>query len=178
MKTTCNVADIARALISVAMDAKAVPKAVTDVMTVADAVASRPDLLIDLEERAVPIGRRQDALRAALGNTVEPCVLNALLVLQAATALRALPTFVAEVRAAAEKLADHRVADVSTAEGLTADERKRLETALSKRFGGTIDLRERTDSSLIGGAVVQVGAWCADSSLRGTLERLNQHLYV
>lgn len=178
MKTTCNVADIARALVSVALDAMVVPKAVQDVMLVADAVATRPDLLIDLEERAVPLTRRQDALRAALTKTVEPCVLNALLVLQAASALRTLPTFVTEVRAAAEKLAGHRIADVATAGGLTADERKKLEKALIKRFGGTVDLRERTDAGLIGGAIVQVGAWRTDTSVRGTMDRLNQHLYV
>lgn len=178
MKPTCNVKDVAKALVSAAKKRGDVPAVVRDLSSAADAFLAHPDLAVELQEPAVPAEKRRNALRAALAESVRPDVVNALLILQESNALQALQSFTDAVRAAAEDLADHHVADVAAAAPLGKRERADLEAALRKRFGGTVDLRETVDPGVIGGLVVQVGAWRYDASVRGSLERLKHHLYV
>jgi F-type H+-transporting ATPase subunit delta len=47
-----------------------------------------------------------------------------------------------------------------------------LKAALKKRFGRDIDLDQRIDPSVIGGAVIDAGDMVIDGSVRGKLERL------
>jgi F-type H+-transporting ATPase subunit delta len=178
MKPTCNVKDVAIALVSAAKGRDGVRTMVRDVMDAADAFLAHPDLAVELQEPAVSAEKRRNALRAALEGSVHSDVVNALLILQESNALQVLPSFTEAVRAAAERMAGHHVADITVRAPLTKHEASDLETALRKRFGGTVDLRENVDEGVIGGMVVQVGAWRYDASVRGSLERLKHHLYV
>ena len=54
--------------------------------------------------------------------------------------------------------------------------RKRLEQALSKRYGKTIQMRCIVDEHMIGGAMIQAGDEVIDGSLRGKLSRMTQAL--
>jgi len=51
-----------------------------------------------------------------------------------------------------------------------------LKAALKKRFGRDIDLDQRIDPSVIGGAVIDSGDMVIDGSVRGRLERLESAL--
>jgi len=178
MKPTCNVKDVAQALIAAADAKGAVEAVVHDVLTVTEAFESDPVLVVELQEPAVPIEKRRNALTAALKGSVHPVVVNALLILQASNALQVLHTFADAVCTAAESQAGHHVADVTTASPLAKEDRTHLETALHGKFGGTTELRESVDPGLIGGMTVRVGGWNYDASVRGALDRLKQHLYA
>jgi len=51
-----------------------------------------------------------------------------------------------------------------------------IKLALKKRFGRDIELEQRLDPSVIGGAVIDAGDLVIDGSVRGRLERLEQAL--
>jgi len=51
-----------------------------------------------------------------------------------------------------------------------------IRAALKKRFGRDIELEQRVDPSVIGGAVIDAGDMVIDGSVRGRLARLEQAL--
>ncbi len=67
-------------------------------------------------------------------------------------------------------------ATVTSAAPLSDRELKRLQNAVEEMTGSNIVLDAKTDPSLIGGVVTQVGATQYDGSLRRQLERLRDRL--
>ena len=67
-------------------------------------------------------------------------------------------------------------ATVTSALELTAEERKELDAALAKLTGRTVQAQFKTDSALIGGAVVRVGSTIYDGSVRAQLDRLRARM--
>ncbi len=65
---------------------------------------------------------------------------------------------------------------VSTADELSEDRRERLEKAFAKATGKSVEMRWKTDASLIGGAVIRYDDILLDASLKGRLDRLKQQL--
>lgn len=62
--------------------------------------------------------------------------------------------------------------EVTAAVPLTGDAVETLKTALQRRFGRTIELRQRLDPGVIGGAVINAGDEVIDGTVRGRLARL------
>lgn len=73
------------------------------------------------------------------------------------------------LRADAEKRA---VVEVTSAVKLDDAQRERLIDALKARLGLDVDLNERTDASILGGAVIRAGDMVIDGSVRGRLDKL------
>jgi F-type H+-transporting ATPase subunit delta len=67
-------------------------------------------------------------------------------------------------------------AKVVSARKLDEQERKELEKDIAELTGGTVEAHFEEDSSLLGGAVVQVGSTVYDGSVRGRLDRLREEL--
>ncbi len=67
-------------------------------------------------------------------------------------------------------------AEVVSASPLSDAQKDRLRRALSERTGRQIELSERVDPSLLGGAVARVGGLVFDGSLRTQLEQLRGSL--
>jgi len=67
-------------------------------------------------------------------------------------------------------------AKVISARKLDEAERKELEKQIAGLTGGTVEAQFEEDSSLLGGAVVQVGSTVYDGSVRGRLNRLREEL--
>jgi F-type H+-transporting ATPase subunit delta len=63
-------------------------------------------------------------------------------------------------------------ATVTSAAELSAEERAELDVALAKLTGQKVETRYRTDSALIGGAVVRIGSTIYDGSVSAQLDRL------
>ena len=157
-------------------DAQDVQAVCADVRLMDAAFSSDPRIVADLEEGAVPLKDRQDALRAACGKTVHPFVTNALLVLQRESLLSAHAAFSTAVLAQAESQAQHRTAVAVSAVSLTEDEKTRLTAVLEKKFSGSLELSFQTDASILGGLVVRVGDWQCDASAKGNIDRLHAQL--
>jgi F-type H+-transporting ATPase subunit delta len=67
-------------------------------------------------------------------------------------------------------------AKVTSARKLDEQERRELEQQIAALTGGTVEAQFEEDSSLLGGAVVQVGSTVYDGSVRGRLDRLREEL--
>ena len=61
---------------------------------------------------------------------------------------------------------------VTTAQELTAKDRKRLSDHLAKKLGGRVRLDEQVDKNLIGGLRINIGGRVLDGSLRARLNEL------
>jgi F-type H+-transporting ATPase subunit delta len=86
----------------------------------------------------------------------------------------------AQIARAYRVLVDEKVgrirATVTAAAPLSDQEMTRLREAISAMTGRTIVLDSKTDPSIIGGVVTQVGATMFDGSLRTQLERMREEL--
>ena len=67
-------------------------------------------------------------------------------------------------------------AQVRTAAPLTEDQRRRLQSALGARAGGSVELEVEIDPSLLGGVVAQIGDTVYDGSLESQLQQLRASL--
>lgn len=67
-------------------------------------------------------------------------------------------------------------AKIVSARKLDEPERRELEKQIGNLTGGTVEAQYEEDSSLLGGAVVQVGSTVYDGSVRGRLDRLREEL--
>jgi F-type H+-transporting ATPase subunit delta len=67
-------------------------------------------------------------------------------------------------------------ARVSSARQLSDQEKQMLEIEITKMTGKKVRARYEQDSSLLGGAVVQVGSTIYDGSVKGQLERIREQL--
>jgi F-type H+-transporting ATPase subunit delta len=67
-------------------------------------------------------------------------------------------------------------AQVTSSRNLGDDERRTLESQISKATGKTVRATYTQDKSLLGGAVVKVGSTIYDGSVRGRLERMKQQI--
>ena len=68
------------------------------------------------------------------------------------------------------------VAQVTTAEPLTADEEALVREKLTAMTGNTIEITSTVDPDLIGGIVVRIGDQVIDGSVRNKLERMRMRL--
>lgn len=78
-------------------------------------------------------------------------------------------------RAAFERILE---VEVVTAHELPADAEAALAERLSRRFERKVEITQRLDSTLIGGAVIRAGDTVIDGSVRGRLVRLAETLGV
>ena len=85
-------------------------------------------------------------------------------------AIRSAFVELADVAAGVER------AEVVSASPLTEAQKDRLRRALSERTGRQIELSERVDPALLGGAVARVGGLVFDGSLRTQLDQLRGSL--
>lgn len=69
-----------------------------------------------------------------------------------------------------------RVARVRSARDIDDDERRQLSEALQRLAGAPVELQVSVDSSLLGGAIVQIGDLLVDGSAQHRLELLHDHL--
>lgn len=67
-------------------------------------------------------------------------------------------------------------AKIVSARPLGDEERRELEQQIGEHTGGSVEAQYEIDSSLIGGAIVQVGSTVYDGSIRGRLDRLREEL--
>lgn len=72
--------------------------------------------------------------------------------------------------------ADHRGvkrATAITATDMTADQRKRLESVLTKAVGSDVELTAKVDPAIVGGIQLRIGSTLIDASVASKLERMN-----
>jgi F-type H+-transporting ATPase subunit delta len=115
-------------------------------------------------------------LEASLPSTVQPELRNLakLLVVRDRTNLIPQIREIFDDQVRAER--GISVAQVTTAEPLTADEEAMVREQLAKMTGNTIEITSTIDPDIIGGIVVRIGDQVIDGSVRNKLERMRTRL--
>ena len=130
-----------------------------------------------LENPSIPGDRKRavlDAIAKRLGTTRQ--VRNFIAVV---TDHRRLPLFSEILKQLEQELNDRQgfaEAQVSTARPLSDHEKQMLEAEITRLTGKKVRARYEQDTSLLGGAVVQVGSTIYDGSVKGQLEKIQEQL--
>ncbi len=130
-----------------------------------------------MENPSIPGDRKRavlDAVAGRLGTTQQ--VRNFIAVV---TDHRRLPLFGEILKSLEQELNERQgfaEAQVSSARQLSDQEKQLLESEITKMTGKKVRARYEQDSSLLGGAVVQVGSTIYDGSVKGQLERIREQL--
>ena len=113
---------------------------------------------------------------AAQALALSPLTVNFLRLLVDRQRIADLPQIARVYRGLVDQQAGRIRATVTSAGPLDDPELDRLREALGRLTGRSIVLEAKTDPSLIGGVVTQVGATMLDGSLRTQLERMRHEL--
>ena len=110
--------------------------------------------------------------KAKLGKTTQ----NFLRVLLEHDRLSEIEAIEAEFRAELDRMGKRIRAEVISAVPLAKPELDRIQAALQKLTGGTVELESRVDASIIGGVITRIGNVVLDGSVRTDLDMLRDRL--
>lgn len=169
MATSPAVQVYARALFDIATAAEAVDEVGAGMAEIVEAVRSHSGLRETLIDAVVPGTKKRDILREVFAETVAPEAVA----ITAAMVERGHASLVDEVadafRAIAEKERGIVVAEVTTAIPLDDELRASVTSKLAASLGRPVTLRERVDSTILGGIRIKVAGRVLDGSLSARL---------
>ncbi len=129
-----------------------------------------------LTNPALPTENKKGVIRDVLGDRANPVALNLLGLIVELGRGRELGAIVDELAAVAAERRQHQVAEVRSAVPLDEARTKRLEAALSRATGRTVEVKVVVDPGVIGGIVAHVGDEVFDGTLRSRLQEARQRL--
>lgn len=164
----------AQALIAAAKKEGVTDEVIEQLGQLVDEVLSQhPTLASVFASPRVSQDEKSRILDSLLGDKVHSVLLRFLKV----TAGRGRLGYLNEIRHSADELKNEMlgrvVAEVRTAQPLTAELRQSVQQRLAEKLGKDVVLKETVDPALIGGLVVRVGDTVIDSSVSGQLEALS-----
>jgi F-type H+-transporting ATPase subunit delta len=167
----------ATALVEVALEQRNADRIRTDVASFADAFFSSDELRNFLESPAAGSDQKRKVIEElAARMNLTPAVRNFIFLLVDHRRMKMLREIQQAFQAELNARFGIAEADVTSARELSAEEKKKLTSALERRTGKKIEARFHKDESLLGGAVVRVGSTVYDGSVREQLTRLRQQL--
>ena len=168
----------ARAFTDVVMRAKLDPARMIELLrSIEEMVAQSESLRRVLENPSIPSDRKLailDAIGQRMGMVRQ--VRNFLAVLIEHRRLALLEEIVREIERELNERLGIADATVRSARELSDAEKKLLEGEIAKLTGKRVRAQYQRDTSLLGGAVVQVGSTIYDGSVAGQLERIREQL--
>lgn len=168
----------ARALFDVAKKEGDIQQVGRDLADFARIIAGNEILARVLSNPAIPAARKRAVIEQLLAKagTVSPILSKLLLLLADRDRLAILPDVAAAYR---DRLMDHAQvvrAEVVTAVALPADRITALRDGLARATGRQVQLENRIDASIIGGAVTRIGSTVYDGSVTRQLEKMKEVL--
>jgi F-type H+-transporting ATPase subunit delta len=139
-------------------------------------VLENPAVARGLNDPTVATEVREGALQAGFEGKVSGPVLNLMRLLVRRGRIEDLPRIAAEFRRLDNLRLGVTPARAVSAAPLEPAEVSALIARLEQMTGGSIELEQEVDPSLLGGLVVRVGDRLIDGSVRGRLERLRNQL--
>lgn len=152
-------------------------KTVKDLKDMDATLSTSKDLRFAWESPAVPQEKKLkllDAIAAQSGMVKQ--VRNFIAILIDKRRLNMLPEMIEQVQAQVNERLGFADAEVTSARPLGDDERRALESQVSRATGKTVRASYTQDKTLLGGAVVKVGSTIYDGSVRGRLQRMKQQI--
>ncbi len=166
----------ARALLEMAQAENATSRVEEDLFRLRELLKTNPALLAFLKDPAIQRDGKRQALTELFQGRVHSLTLNLLLTLadsdRVGRVLPVIEAFSDQARHARETV----TGEVTTAAPLDDATLQRLAAELSRVTGKNVNLLQKTDPTLLGGVVIQVGEQIVDGSLRRKLHQLQQQL--
>lgn len=146
-----------------------------DLETAAELVGN-PEVLRGLSNPALPFPARAEATERLLGKRVSAKARNLLLLLVRRGRVDLLPGVATAYRALYEQRKGIVRAVVISAAPLDDAERAAIQRRVGQLAGGSLEIQEQVDPTILGGVIVRLGDRMIDGSVRGRLERLRNRL--
>ena len=166
----------ARALFEMAQAEGVVSRVEEELFRLRELLKKNPDLLEFLKDPNVRHEGKRKALSDLFQGRVHPLVLNALITLsdqdRAGRVLQVIEEFSANAASATQKVSG----EVTTAIPLDTATLNGLATELSRITGKSVQLFQKVDPSILGGAIIKVGEQIIDGSLRRKLDQIKERL--
>ncbi|MDE2383964.1 MAG: F0F1 ATP synthase subunit delta [Alphaproteobacteria bacterium] len=163
----------ASALFDLATEEKAVPAVAKALDGLSKAISDSSDLKRLLSS---PVFKTEDQMSAidalASKGGLSGLALNFVRLMCDNRRLAALPDAIAAFQALVAEAKGEAVAEVTSAEKLSATQLKDLTAALKARVGKDVQLVTKIDSSILGGLTVKIGSTLIDNSLKTKLSNL------
>jgi F-type H+-transporting ATPase subunit delta len=168
----------ARAIFDVTLKEGDLAQVERELTEFADMVASHETLQRVLGNPAVPAPRKRALIQELLSRagSLSPIVSKLLLMLAERDRFLLLPEIAVAYRHRLMEHANIMRAEVTTAIPLPADRLNGLKEGLSKATGRQVQLENRVDPRIIGGAVARIGSTVYDGSITRQLEKMHESL--
>jgi F-type H+-transporting ATPase subunit delta len=122
------------------------------------------------------LGTSADVVRGAIARPVGDQLINLVGLLVGRRRVSLLPAIAAEYGRLLDRQRGVAAALVTSAAPLTTEETEAIAARISVMTGSTVSLRTAVDPDLIGGVTVRIGDRLIDASVRGRLERLRDRI--
>ena len=159
----------ATALVAVAEAEGALTKVEDELFAFAKAAEQNPELREALTDQGLPLENRQALVRDILGRA-HPVTINLLSFVIESGRARDLSKIADAFVQLAASSRQHAVAEIRSAVPLTDKQRERLQKALSRATGRTVEVKVVIDPTVIGGVVARVDDLVFDGSVASRLE--------
>ena len=165
----------ARALFDSTVQAGEVDKVAHDLAQVNQLMAEAPALLNFLENPAISLEEKQGFLDQQFSGNVGPWVLRLMKLLVENKRAVVFPQLVEQFNALMLQRENAASAEVVTAIELEDELRNRIRKTLETTFGfSRVDLQNRVDPGLLGGAIIKIQDRVIDGSYIGRLEEMRK----
>ncbi len=166
----------ARALFEMAQAEGVISRVEEELFRLRELLKNNSDLLEFLKDPNVRHEGKRKALSDLFQGRVHPLVLNALITLsdqdRAGRVLQVIEEFSASAAGATQKVSG----EITTAIPLDNATLNRLATELSRITGKSVQLFQKVDPLILGGAIIKVGEQIIDGSLRRKLDQIKERL--
>src|SRR6266478_55827 len=161
----------ARALFEMAQAEGVVTRVEEELFRLRELLKKNPDLLEFLKDPNIKHEGKRQALATLFQGRIHPLVLNTLI-----TPSLLLDEGDEGIESARMDEALKEGGEITTAISLDDATLKRLATELSRITGKSVQLFQRVDLSILGGAIIKVGEQIIDGSLRRKLDQIKERL--
>lgn len=139
-------------------------------------IENQPNLREALANPNVPAANKAELVHALLDGKATDTTIALAVQLVSHPRGRKPEEGLAEYGDVAARRTNRSIARITTASGLTDDQRSRLRVALAAMYGRDVVLQVEIDPQVVGGLVVQVGDEVIDGSIAGRLADARQRL--
>jgi F-type H+-transporting ATPase subunit delta len=166
----------ARALLELAQAENAVSRIEEELFQLRQLLKKNPELLAFLKDPNIKAEGKRQTLAELFQGRVHPLMLNFLLTLGDLERANRLLAIIEEFSAAASAARQKVSGELITAVLLDDSTVQRIAAELTRLTGKNVELYQRVDPSILGGAIIKVGDQVLDGSLRRKLNEIRQKL--
>jgi len=164
----------AKAAIEVARGEAAADQVADELFRLGRVFETSDELRSNLNNPLLPFERKQSILNDLLGERAHRVTTSFVTMVTAAGHVNSLPEITTRVTELAASTREKTIAEVSSAFELDGDTVRRLEEALSRKTGQSIEAKVVVDPSIIGGIIARVGDTVYDGSVLARLRKLRE----